>query len=180
MTRRLAILVAVAAYAAAQVANAGCVDDVASARMIGSGRFCVFGLCLYDAQLWASRSPAAFDTPFALSLAYRHDVKGERLVATGIAEIERLAATPLPAATRDAWRADIAGAFTDVLRGDVLCGVYLPGRGARFYKNDRLMSDVADPDFARAFFAIWFDPRTRAASLRRELLGDPVRQGPNM
>ncbi|ABB05630.1 chalcone isomerase family protein [Burkholderia lata] len=173
MARRLAIVVAVAAFATTQVARAGCVDDVAPARLIGSGRFCVLGICLYDAQLWAPRAPAAFDTPFALSLTYRHDVKGERLVSTGMSEIERLAPAPLPAATRDAWRADIARAFTDVLRGDVLCGVYLPGQGARFYTNGRLTADVADPDFARAFFDIWLDPRTRAGSLRRQLLGDP-------
>ena len=134
MTRRFAALAAVAAWAAFAMpgaADANCVDDVASARLIGSGRFCVFAICLYDAQLWARRAPGAFDTPFALSLAYRHDVKGERLVATGMDEIERLAAAPLPAATRDAWRRDIARAFTDVSRGDVLCGVYLPERGAR-------------------------------------------------
>ncbi|HDR8920062.1 TPA: chalcone isomerase family protein [Burkholderia vietnamiensis] len=178
MTRRFAALAAVAAWAAFAMpgaADANCVDDVASARLIGSGRFCVFAICLYDAQLWARRAPGAFDTPFALSLAYRHDVKGERLVATGMDEIERLAAAPLPAATRDAWRRDIARAFTNVSRGDVLCGVYLPERGARFYTNGRLTAEVADPAFARAFFEIWLDPRTRATSLHRQLLGDDAR-----
>ncbi len=81
----------------------------------------------------------------------------------------------LPAATRDAWRADIARAFTDVARGDVLCGVYLPDQGARFYTNGRLTADIPDPVFARAFFDIWLDPRTRAQSLRRQLLGDTAR-----
>lgn len=169
------MLAAAAALTAPVCAAASCVDDIASARLIGSGRFCILGICLYDAQLWASRPPGAIDTPFALSLAYRHDVKGERLVATAMYEIERLAPAPLPAATLDAWHRDIERAFTDVSRGDVLCGVYLPERGARFYANGRLTADVADPAFARAFFEIWLDPRTRAKSLRRQLLGDDAR-----
>lgn len=110
-----------------------------------------------------------------MSLAYRHDVKGERLVSTGMDEIERLAPAPLTATTLDAWRRDIERAFTDVSRGDVLCGVYVPERGARFYTNGRLTADVTDPAFARAFFSIWLDPRTRAKSLRRQLLGDDAR-----
>ncbi|RSB80325.1 hypothetical protein EGT47_33975 [Burkholderia cenocepacia] len=177
MRRRHAMLAAVAAAALAAplFAGASCVDDIASARLIGSGRFCILGICLYDAQLWAPRPPGAFDTPFALSLAYRHDVKGERLVSTGMDEIERLAPAPLPAATLEAWRRDIERAFTDVSRGDVLCGVYVPERGARFYTNGRLTADVTDPAFARAFFSIWLDPRTRAKSLRRQLLGDDAR-----
>lgn len=65
-------------------------------------------------------------------------------------EIERFAPAPLPAATLDAWRRDIARAFTDVSRGDVLCGVYLPEHGARFYTNGRLTAEVTDPAFARA------------------------------
>ncbi|MBY4866463.1 hypothetical protein DIE14_13025 [Burkholderia sp. Bp9017] len=175
MRRRLAMLVAAAALTAPQFAGANCVDDIPSARLIGSGQFCILGICLYEARLWAPRPPGAFDTPFALSLTYRHDVKGERLVSTGMDEIERLASAPLPAATLDAWRRDIERAFTDVSRGDVLCGVYFPERGARFYTNGRLTADVTDPAFARAFFAIWLDPRTRAKSLRRQLLGDDAR-----
>ncbi|MFY4694857.1 chalcone isomerase family protein [Burkholderia glumae] len=180
MALRLALLaaalLAAAPLAAAPPAGAAnCVDDVPSARLIGAGQFCILGICLYDAQLWAALSPGALDTPFALSLTYRHDVEGARLVSTGMDEIERLAPGPLPEATRAAWRADMARAFSDVSRGDVLCGVYLPGQGARFYTNGQLTAEVADPQFARAFFGIWFDPRTRAASLRRHLLGGEAR-----
>ncbi|ALK34016.1 chalcone isomerase family protein [Burkholderia plantarii] len=175
MVLRIALLVGALLAASPPSGAANCVDEVPSARLIGAGQFCIIGICLYDAQLWAALPPAAADTPFALSLKYRHDVKGARLVSTGMDEIDRLAPGPLPEATRAAWRADMARAFTDVSRGDVLCGVYLPGRGARFYTNGQLTADVADPQFARAFFGIWLDPRTRAASLRRQLLGDDAR-----
>jgi hypothetical protein len=62
-------------------------------------------------------------------------------------------------------------AFVDVKAGDTLCGAFLPGQGVRFYANDHLTVQIDDLAFARAFFAIWLDPRTRAPRLRRDLLG---------
>lgn len=168
---------AMAAAAACAFASAGgtadCRNDVPSGRLIGSGEFCVLGFCLYDAALWANRAPTAnADVPFALTLTYRRTIRAERLVEVGMDEIRRLAPTPLPDATLAAWRADMRRAFQDVGPGDSLCGVYLPGHGARFYANDTLKADIDDPAFAAAFFGIWLDPHTRAERLRRRLLGE--------
>ncbi|MGR5254599.1 chalcone isomerase family protein, partial [Vibrio astriarenae] len=63
-------------------------------------------------------------------------------------------------------------AFVDVKPGDTLCGIYLPDRGARFYANGQLTTEVDDPAFARAFFDIWLAPGTRAPALRHHLLGE--------
>lgn len=156
----------------ASVARGGWRDDVAPAHLIGQGEFCVFGFCLYNAQLWAQHGPPVFDQPFALVLTYERHIKGARLVETGLDEIKRLSAQPLPAETLTRWRADMARAFGDVAPGDVLCGVYLPDKGARFYTNGRLSATIDDPAFAHAFFDIWLDPATRAKTLRRRLLGE--------
>jgi hypothetical protein len=48
--------------------------------------------------------------------------------------------------------------------------VHEPGRGARFFHNDRAIGTVDDPDFSDAFFAIWLDARTTAPSLRESLV----------
>lgn len=169
--RRLLLAWVPALLLGSPLAHGGWRDDVAPAQRIGAGEFCVLGFCLYDAELWAARADSGFDAPFALRLTYRRAIRRERLVAVGLDEIERLAAAPLPAATRTAWRDDMARAFGDVAAGDTLCGVYLPGKGARFYANDRLTAEIDDPAFARAFFGIWLDPRTRARALRMHLLG---------
>lgn len=63
-------------------------------------------------------------------------------------------------------------AFNDVGPGDRLCGVFLPGHGARFYTNGTLTAQIDDIAFAIAFFRIWLDPETRAARLRQDLLGE--------
>ncbi|MNC84230.1 hypothetical protein D3C75_1386630 [compost metagenome] len=49
--------------------------------------------------------------------------------------------------------------------------MHLPGVGVRFYAGTQLQHEVRDHDFARAFFAIWLDPRTRNPELRAQLLG---------
>jgi hypothetical protein len=180
VTRWFAIFAVAWVLCVSPTARANCIDDVASARRIGAGEFCVLGFCVYDAELWASRplgavytpSDTLFDSPFVLSIKYRHDVTRERLVSTGMDEIERLAPSPLSAATRDAWQANMTEAFIDVSGGDVICGVYLPGKGARFYANGRFTAAIADPAFAVAFFNIWLDPRARGTKVRRQLLGE--------
>ncbi|WP_174978129.1 chalcone isomerase family protein [Pandoraea eparura] len=150
----------------------GCRDALTSAHRVGAGEFCVLGFCLYKAELWSPQTPVSADTPFALVLKYERSVSGERMVSTGIDEMQRLAPRPIANDTLNAWREDMQRAFGDVSRGDELCGVYLPGRGARFYTNGTLKADVRDLAFARAFFGIWLDPNTRAPSLRRHLLGE--------
>ncbi len=172
----LRLLFARAAFAAmiaciTAAASAGCREDVPQAHLIGQGPFCIFGFCLYDAQLWAAHPPQAFDEPFALLLTYRRTITAQRLVDAGMGEIERLAPSPLPAATLVGWRKEMARAFKNVAPGDELCGVFLPGRGARFYANGLLTTEVDDPSFAQAFFRIWLDPDTRAVRLRKNLLG---------
>jgi hypothetical protein len=61
--------------------------------------------------------------------------------------------------------------FVDVQAGTRITGVYLPGQGARFFVGQHLQHEVKDPQFARAFFDIWLDPRTRNPELREQLLG---------
>ncbi|MNT77935.1 hypothetical protein D3C72_2171120 [compost metagenome] len=69
------------------------------------------------------------------------------------------------------WRGQMLQAFVDVEPGSRITGVHLPGQGARFYVGRELKHEVRDQEFARAFFAIWLDPRTRNPELRAQLLG---------
>lgn len=152
---------------------ANCRDTLTAAQLSGKGALCLFGFCLYDAQLWSVKVPFSYDAPFALEVTYRRSVDRTRLIQTAIDEIRRLQAPAPSDATLARWARAMAPAFPDVKSGDTLCGVYLPDRGARFYANGQLTTEVDDPAFARAFFDIWLAPGTRATSLRRRLLGEP-------
>jgi hypothetical protein len=142
-------------------ANAGWRSDVPSARLVGEG-----------AQLWSERVPVDYDERFALHLTYTRSIKGKRLADTGIDEIRRQAAVPIPSETLERWRDDMLRAFGDVGPGDQLSAVFLPGKGVRFYSGEQETGEFDDPAFARAFFGIWLDPSTRAPSLRKHLLGE--------
>jgi len=58
-----------------------------------------------------------------------------------------------------------------VQEGTRLSGVFLPGKGIRFYRDGELLKEIADAEFAQAFFAIWLDEQGSARNLRRKLLG---------
>jgi Chalcone isomerase-like len=173
VSRRLIALV----MAAASLTSAGAqtwrdaLPQASASRMIGEGEYRWFGLHIYTAQLWAAQATATLDTPLALQITYARSLSGQRLVDTSIAEIRRMNGSAVPDETAARWRAALSQVLPDVHAGDRLTGVYLPAEGARFYANDRATGQIQDPALARAFFAIWLDPATRAPALRQHLLG---------
>ena len=64
----------------------------------------------------------------------------------------------------------------DVQPGDHVIGVFVPEQGTTFYADDKIIGTIAGDDFARAFFAIWLDPRTSAPGLRNQLLANGAAQ----
>ncbi|KPK08527.1 MAG: hypothetical protein AMJ64_03195 [Betaproteobacteria bacterium SG8_39] len=166
---------------AAVTAPAGAVTELARApktpappagyalQPVGQGTLTWFGLHIYDAALWAPNEAVDFERPFALVLRYARSLDGASVAARSIEEIERLGAGS--AAQRVAWGALLRSTVPDVEAGDQIAAVHRPGWGARFYLNGRLLAEIADPAFSRAFFSIWLDPRTRVPELRAALIG---------
>ncbi|UXY15836.1 chalcone isomerase family protein [Chitiniphilus purpureus] len=150
---------------------AGWRNDVVGARVVGEGQLRWLGLRIYTARLWSGSDPFSSEAPFALQLDYHRSISRERLAATSIDEIRRLFGGRYSEARLEGWRARMLQAFVDVQAGDRIVGVFQPGVGARFYAGERLTADIADPEFARAFFAIWLAPDTRDQALRAQLLG---------
>ena len=74
--------------------------------------------------MWSERVPVDYDERFALRIVYARGIRRERLADTGISEIKRLAAAPIPPDTLERWRADMLQAFVDVGPGDQLSAVY--------------------------------------------------------
>lgn len=143
----------------------------------GNGEMTWFGLKLYRATLWVAGQMRGQkggqlrdDMPFALELEYRRDIEGDRIVRASVDEMRKLGASD---AELQRWATEMRRVFPDVRKGDVLTGVYLPGRGAQFFFREREIGEVADADFARRFFAIWLDPKTSAPDVRAALLHLP-------
>jgi hypothetical protein len=146
-------------------------DDVPDARMVGQGEMRWMGFHLYTAQLWSADVRIGEREPFALVLNYQRSISRKQLVDASLKEMQRLADTPADDKRLARWRGYMDQAFRDVNEGDQLIGVYLPGKGSRFYQRSALLAEIDDAEFARAFFAIWLAPNTREPDLRRQLLG---------
>ncbi|MNR41341.1 hypothetical protein D3C85_1597190 [compost metagenome] len=104
-------------------------------------------------------------------MTFLRKLKRDTLVEISQDEIRRLGGEGLDPRRLARWSFEMRRAFVDVTPGQRITGLYLPGQGCRFYVDGQLSREVADPEFARAFFAIWLDPRTRTPKLRRQLLG---------
>ncbi|HGM5578905.1 TPA: chalcone isomerase family protein [Pseudomonas putida] len=145
--------------------------ELPGAQRLGGGDFTWFGLRLYTAQLWTLGPALDWNQPFALELLYHRSLSKDTLVQASLEEMRRLNAGSIAPQQRAAWTRAIEAAFVDVRPGMRITGVYLPGHGSRFYVDGELSREIADPAFARAFFAIWLDPRARDPQLRQRLLG---------
>lgn len=138
-------------------------------RLLGTGEARLLGVRLYDASLWVTGVAYRDDAPFALSLTYARGFSRALLVDTSLDEMRRLGAADEARLAR--WKLALERVFPEVSAGETVVGVNLPDGGAAFYHQGRLSGKVADPVFARAFFAIWLDVRTRVPALRARLLG---------
>lgn len=140
-------------------------------QRLGDGTLRWFGLRVYDATLWAAENSAAFSEPLRLELRYARALSGAAIAERSQEEIARLGfGTP---EQRSRWLDAMRRLFPDVSEGDTLAGEHLPGRGARFSRNGAPLGGIDDPEFSRAFFSIWLDPRTSVPALRAQLLGRP-------
>lgn len=139
-------------------------------RLLGQGEMRWLGFKIYDVALWVPAGGGwSAAAPHVLEIRYARAIPGEQLVSTSLEEMERLGYGD-PAA-RERWREVLQRVFPAVAAGDTLVGLHLPGQGARFWQGQRPTGEIADPELARAFFAIWLDPRTREPGLRARLLG---------
>jgi len=160
---------ALLAFAAAAQLPPPVAQDMPDLRAIGAGAFRWFGLRIYDAELWTRGAPPDFAQPFALTLRYARSLKGTAIAERSVNEMRDLGIGSV--AQREAWGRAMASLFPDVTDGTSLTGLHLPGRGARFFHDGKLLGEIADAEFSRAFFSIWLDPKTSAPELRAALLG---------
>ena len=171
MKRLLAAMLMLCAAAGALAAAPAHVEEhVANARLAGKGPFTWFGLRIYDAELWVGDKGAQALAPYVLELRYARKLDGAKIADASVDEMEKLdAGTP---AQRAAWLVRMKALFPNVQEGTRISGVNLPGAGVRFYLDGKPLGMIDDPAFAKAFFAIWLDPRSTGKTLRTALLKD--------
>ena len=165
--RRRELAAAIAAWPLACLPAVAAPATSLGLRRWGSGDFRRYGFLVYHATLWAGDDPHS--PPLALRLDYKRSIAGSAIVDASIAEMRQLGA---PEDDLRRWGQEMARLFPDVRDGDHLTGIHLAD-SAVFLFNGSPRGEIADPEFARRFFAIWLDPRTSAPNLRAALLRPP-------
>lgn len=140
---------------------------------VGSGQFRWWGFLVYDATLWSPQGDYQPGGPFALSLRYARDVSRQDIVEASIDQMRDLG---FAVDKHPEWKAKLDQVMVSVKSGDTLTGVYTPGQGAVFFYNERLTGQISER-LAKAFFAIWLDPKTTEPKLRQALLGQSSANG---
>lgn len=138
-------------------------------RLCGEGVFSWSVFRFYKARLLTQTGTFDPRSQFLLDLDYLRKLPGQQIVSTSIEEIARL--TDVDAQRRDQWSASLLQIIPDVSLGDRLLGWFVPGVGVTFYSATQQLGQINDPEFVRAFSAIWLDERTRSPNLRKALLG---------
>ncbi len=139
-------------------------------KVQGGGELTFFGIAVYDGYYWSPARGWSPDGPYALDLHYHRALDGAKIAERSVSEIAKLGYGT--ADQRSRWGEAMRRMFPDVLRGDRLTGVNLPGGVVRYFHNGKPIGEIADPGFARAFFGIWLDPKTSQLDFRQLLLGE--------
>lgn len=129
------------------------------------------GFEIYRASLWVAPgfSEANYvQNKFALELRYLRNFQGADIAKRSMAEMRRQDGFDAPQAAQ--WEQQMRALFPNVQAGDRITGVHIPGIGAEFYGNGKLLGEIRDPLFAKLFFGIWLSPQTSEPALRKDLL----------
>jgi hypothetical protein len=139
-------------------------------KAVGGGLLRILGFRIYNAYLWTPGG-ASFDhrKPFVLDIHYLRDFTARQLAERSIDEM-RGQGVGHDGVYRK-WVAEMQRVFADVKEGDRLTGVATAARTAKFFHNGNFRGEIADADFADAFFGIWLNEKTSQPRMRNQLLG---------
>ena len=145
----------------------------AQLKEVGRGRLTFMGFGIYKTSLWSDTgkySGLRSGQTVALSLWYERKFTRDQLIAITTREWQRLGLASAEQQAR--WKRELESHWMDVRPGDNMTIVMTPSGETHFYRQDRRLGSVKDPQFGPALLAIWLDPRTAVADLRQQMLRD--------
>ena len=137
--------------------------------LVGEARMQVLFWNIYDARLYAPDGNFDADASFALSLTYLRDLQGEKIAERSVQEMRKQGFSDERTLAR--WYEELALMIPDVGDGNEIVGVADAEGSTQFYFDGELIGAFDEPEFTKAFFAIWLDERTSEPQFRAQLLG---------
>jgi hypothetical protein len=147
-------------------------ESHAALKEIGHGRLTFLGFGIYKTSLWnetGKYNGLRSGQTMALSLWYERKFTRGQLIDITTREWERLGLASTEQQAR--WTRELESHWLDVRPGDNMTIVVTASGETHFYRQDRRLGSVKDPQFGVALLAIWLDPRTAVADLREQMLG---------
>ena len=135
---------------------------------VGSGTYRRFGLSVYHATLWAPDGVWDAAKPYALELHYTRSVSKETLVDTVTDDIHDQNVADEVTLAR--WGKVLNAVLPNVVDGDTITGLAIPGKESQLFYNGRKIASIDDQAFSHAFFDVWLG-ETADEGLRNKLLG---------
>jgi hypothetical protein len=139
---------------------------------VGRGELTWFGLSIYHASLWTATGEyqsVKDSLPIALTITYNKNIKSDALAKRTVKEWKSLGL--FDDQWRKYWGQRLRQIWPNVAPGDSITTLVTANRKTRFYHNDKLLSDLADPTFGTALLSIWLDDETSEPDLREKLIG---------
>ncbi|OWS69584.1 chalcone isomerase family protein [Polynucleobacter campilacus] len=136
------------------------------ALLQGSGRLNWWGFHIYDASFYRAGTPSSPE--FAIDIRYQKSFSGVSIANSSAEEMKKMGVSDAQVVL---WGRELAKVFPNIESGQTLTAVYAPKQGTIFYHDGKLIAQIPDVEFSKAFFGIWLDPKTSAPKLRNELLG---------
>ncbi len=152
-------------------------NEFAGLKARGTATMRFFGLKVYDVTLFSPGGSAltakpydANALPFILELVYDIGLKGAAISERSVQEMRKQGYKD--DAQLQKWQAQMTQVFPDIKSGDILIGVAVPGKEARFYNRSKFIGTIADAEFVAAFFDIWLSEKSSEPKLRARLIGN--------
>jgi len=152
--------------------------------MVGEGKMTWLGFSIYKASLWTQNGTyyetpvkkgsdlhqtIAHSLPIALHIVYEKNISSDTLVKTTIKEWRRLKIFNDIQYLN--YETKLRSIWPDVEPGDSITTVIDNNQHTIFLVNGREAGQITDKNFGPALLAVWLHPKTRAASLRADLIG---------
>lgn len=145
-------------------------NAVPNAQLVGQARMSYLFWDVYDVALFAPNGKWAENQPYALTLTYLRELKGEDIAKRGIEEMQKQGFTDQQ--KLNDWLQQMERLFPDVRDQTVLIGIADEQQHSHFFHRDTYLGAVEDIEFTQQFFGIWLHPNTSEPKLRRQLLGN--------
>ena len=138
-------------------------------QLTGEARLKVLFWNVYDARLYTADGAYAENSyPLALQLNYLRDIDKNDLVDETRNQWRQQGLDDHPRI--ETWLDELARLWKDVRKHDAITLVVDDGGRSSFYFNEQLLGQIADPEFAAYFAAIWLSDKTTSPRVRERLI----------